>query len=177
MRNKIKILEKNGPQLQMLLTKSDPWVEDKCCRTRCEVCDQEGDRTPYCRQTNLTYKSTCRICSKKGIQAAYIGETSRSLHKRLHEHAADSKKRQEHSHMATHMMKTHPEEWKSDQDTCWKHYKVEIIKVHRSSFIRQLPEAVAIMLQQGITLNVDAEYNRWIVPSLEVKGTRKESNQ
>ena len=30
------------------------------------------------------------------------------------------------------------------------------------------------MLQPGITLNVDAEYNRCIVPSLEVKGPRRE---
>ena len=93
------------------------------------------------------------------------------------EHVEDSKKRHELSHMATHMQQAHPEEWMNDQERCWKNYKVEIMKVHRSSFIRQLHEAVAIMLQPGITLNVDAEYNRCIVPSLEVKGAKKEGIQ
>ena len=121
----------------MLLTKSGPW-----------------EKTPNCRQSNVTYKSTCRLCFNEGVQAAYIGETSHSLHKRIQEHTEDSIKKHEGSHIATHMIENHPEEWKAStlDNTCWKLYKLEIVKVHKLSFICQLHKAVSIMLQPGVTL-------------------------
>ena len=86
----------------------------------------------------------------------------------------------EGSHIATHMMTVHPEEWvtKDQQVAGWLNFKVEIIKTHTSSFIRQLHEAATIMLQPGHILNDMAEYNRCLVPSPEINGYRRgESNK
>ena len=84
----------------------------------------------------------------------------------------DSIKRQESSHIAEHMMTSHPEMWSTDaqRETSWRHFKLEVAKSHTSSFIRQLHEAVTIMMQPGCILNDVTEYNRCIVPSLEVSG-------
>ena len=54
-------------------------------------------------------------------------------------------------------------------------FKVEIVKTHMSSFTRQLHKAVAIMLEPGTVLNNQTVYNRCLVPTLEVKGSSKES--
>ena len=119
--------------------------------------------------------SRCRLCLKEGTQSTYIGETSRSLMERWGEHVEDSKKRQEGSHIAEHMMTIHPEAWETDsQEDAWKYFKLEVIKVHSSSFIRQLREACTIMLQPGSILN---EYTCCIIPSLEVRGARKEDTK
>ena len=82
MSKKIKIIERSGSQLNRLLTKSDPWGAEDCKRESCKVFNQEDTETPYKRRTNLTYKSSCRLCPKLGMQAAYWGETSCSLHER-----------------------------------------------------------------------------------------------
>ena len=50
LRKKIKVVERNGSQLQALLTKSDPWAGEKCTRPNCKVCDLPEEKTPNCRR-------------------------------------------------------------------------------------------------------------------------------
>ena len=71
-----KIIQSNGTQLQRLLTRSDLWSGGDCGRP---TCTQEDEKTPDCRQINITYRTTCRLCSCKGDHTAYIGESSKSL--------------------------------------------------------------------------------------------------
>ena len=79
--------------------------------------------------------------------------------------------------MAQHLRESHQEEWKEMdlEQNGWKQFKVEVVKTHRSSFTRQLHEAVAIMMELGLLLNDQSVYNRFLVTTLEVKGASKES--
>ena len=85
------MIEQNGPQLVRILTRSDPWANEKCERPQCVVCSMEDEKTPNCEQSNLTYRTSCRLCDKLGTPSAYIGETSRSLRERMWEHSEDAR--------------------------------------------------------------------------------------
>ena len=169
---KVKIVERNGTQLQALLTRADPWGEDSCVREDCMVCTHNMDKTPNCRTKNLTYRSTCRLCKAAGAKCSYLGETSRSLRERWGEHVKDSQDSLEESHIAQHLMNQHLVEWKEKalEGDAWKYFSIEIVKTHRSAFKRQIHEAVLIMLEEGVILNSKSEYNRCLVPTLEVQG-------
>ena len=132
---------------------------------------------PDCRQKNLTYRTVCRLCKQKGTHSTYVGETSRSLHERQKEHAQDSRLRKESSHMHQHLWEKHQDVWEdlNLEDEGWRQYKIEVIKTHQSSFTRQIHEAVAMMIEPGTILNDKSEYNRCLIPSLEVKGAWTES--
>ena len=70
---------------------------------------QDQEKIPDCRLTNLTYKTTCKLCMEEGRLATYTGETSRSLHERYNEHMVDITKREERSLKAKHMINIHPD--------------------------------------------------------------------
>ena len=105
---KVKIVERNGIQLQRLLTKADPWAGGKCGRQTCTVCSQEDPKTPRCRQANITYRTSCKLCTSGGTRSCYIGERSRSLGERINEHTSDCDKDLEGSHMASTLKQEHP---------------------------------------------------------------------
>ena len=180
-RRTIKVIERNGVQLQRVLTKSDPWSGVKCARPTCTVCRREEEKTPTCSTSNITYKNSCKICQDRGTPACYIGESSRSLRERQNEHSGDCDKGLEGSHMASHLQEAHPDTWKEIQENGgtggWRNFKVEIVASHRSAFRRQLQEAVLINSEKGTLLNNLEEYNRCLVPTLEVKGAKTESKE
>ena len=105
----MKIIERNGPQLTGLLTRSDPWAGGDCGRETGSIFSQDWDKKPNCRQSNTTYRITCQLCLKEGIKAVYIGETSRSMYKRMREHKEDAVTDLEGSHIATYLRLTHPQ--------------------------------------------------------------------
>ena len=57
----------------------------------------------------------------------------------------------------------------------WRQYKMEIVRTHQSALTGQVHEAVTMMLEQGNILNDKNEYNRCLIPTLEVKGAGTES--
>ena len=114
-----------------------------------------------------------------GHRTVYVGESSRSLKERFGEHAQDTTKDTETSHMAGHLKSTHLQDWErhSEKGDAWKLFKLEIVKTHRSAFSRQIHEAVTIMRERGTLLNSQEEYNRCLVPTLEVKDRRMETSK
>ena len=155
LKKRVKIVERNGTQLQHLLTRSDPWAGADCGRPSCTVCCQEEEVTPNCRQSNITYRTVCRLCKQRGDHSTYIGESSRSLYERQKEHVGDFRTGGEKSHMYQHLQECHMDSWAqlNLQEDGWRQFKVETIKAHRSAFIRQLHEAVTIMIEPGRILN------------------------
>ncbi len=146
LKKKVKVIERNGPQLQRLLVRSDPWSGGDCGRTDCVVCQVEGDNRVDCRVTNCTYRTSCKLCEQEGSRSSYIGETSRSVKERMGEHAGDARKDDEGSHIAAHLRERHHREWTElgEEKEGWNHFKVEVLKTHTTSFRRQLHEAVMI---------------------------------
>ena len=96
----------------------------------------------------------------------YIGETSRSGYERLREHYKDLENISPRSHMLKHYIEKHKEIKVEEMK-----FSVKILKSYRSAFERQIGESVYINhnLKQGTyLLNSKNEYNRCIIPRLEI---------
>ena len=79
-RRRVKVVEKNGSQLQELLTKGDSRGTETCSRRDYMVCLASEDGTTMCRQENIVYSSTCQACKVKGKTTQYAGKPSRSMY-------------------------------------------------------------------------------------------------
>ena len=105
---KVKLVERNGRQVQQVLTSPDPWGDEVCERRDCLACeggDTEG--RVICRTRNVVYSTRCKVCKEGGVDTRYIGETSRSLYERISEHTHDVWSSKELSHMRTHLEAEH----------------------------------------------------------------------
>ena len=94
-----------------------------------------------------------------------MGESARSLYERAGEHHKDSlsEKRQKASHMAEHA---------KDAPVGNINFKFKVLNSYRSSMERQIAETVKVKLaskREVDILNNKAEYNRCLLPELEVR--------
>ena len=95
----------------------------------------------------------------------YIGETAKSAYERGANHLYDRKSLDTGSHMLKHSVESHDG---VDPETVTFHMRV--IKYHKSSFERQINEAVTIQQNKKFNiLNSKSEYNRSSIPRLGVK--------
>ena len=166
--NTVKLVEKGGRQLGQQLCPSNLLKDAGCERADCDICKQ-GSEGMSCYSSNVTYRNRCMICSREGRSSSYIGETSRSLYERSREHVSLYTNSKEESHMLQHMRDEHEDEEKAD-------FKWEIIKSHKSSFERQISEAVYIRMEEGKSkvLNNKQEYSRCILPQISVSYANKD---
>ena len=79
-RYKIKVVEKTGTTLKMVLQKSNQFKQQRCGRGNCLVCTQAG-RGP-CNAHGVTHEIECQGCENK-----YVGETARNAFTRGTEQA------------------------------------------------------------------------------------------
>ena len=105
-KRRVKIIEKTGTQIQQLLTSSDPWETETCSRENCMVCQSSKDGYSRCKETNLLYMNTCRICKSLGKTQVYIGETARSGYRRSIEHLGDLTSKKDESDMYAQIKNT-----------------------------------------------------------------------
>ena len=63
---RVRIVERNGERLEHLLTKPDPFGEEKCSDKSCLLCLTSKKEAGRCRKTNLVYKIECTVCKGKG---------------------------------------------------------------------------------------------------------------
>ena len=52
-KKRVKVVERNGAQLQLQLTKSDPWGDTLCERPDCTMCSSTENTTTQCRTSNV----------------------------------------------------------------------------------------------------------------------------
>ena len=94
----------------------------------------------------------------------------------MQDHSDDARNDTDGSHIANQLKATHPQEWQelgAERDG-WQLNSVKIVKTHQTAFRRQLHEAVTIIMETGVLLNNLEEYSRCLVPTIEIKGTKKE---
>ena len=108
--HRVRIIERNGERLEHILTKPDPFGEDKCEKMDCLLCQTNEKEKGTCKKTNVVYKIECRLCRKGGKEGIYWGETARSSQLRGGEHSKEYRNNTEKSHMRQHMKEKHPEE-------------------------------------------------------------------
>ena len=107
---KVKVVERNGDQLAGILTSPNPWGEDRCERQDGLSCKNSCSETGKCRDRNIVYQTTCKLCKVRGETVSYVGETARSLYERCREHLRDSLSNKTKSHMREHYAEKHEEE-------------------------------------------------------------------
>ena len=188
---RIKIVERAGVKLQDLLTTSNPWKGADCGRQNCILCLTKQitnkNLTQECTRRSLVYETKCLTCEqeetrkieetlqdKTEIKEAvknikkhvYIGETNRSVYERAWEHCNDLAKLNNGSHMLRHLVSEH-----EGQDFSEIKFGIRVLKFTKSSFERQVLEAVKIEQEQkrNYILNSRTEYNRSSLPRLTTK--------
>ena len=80
---RVKIIERNGPQIKHELCNKTPWKRECCSNPDCIACSTVPGS---CRKRNLLYKAVCVQCAVAGISSIYWGETHRGWTDRLFEH-------------------------------------------------------------------------------------------
>ena len=86
----MKIVERNGEQVQAIFTNANPWGKDICEWLDYVSCINSEKEKGRCRETNLVYETKCKLCKQKGETVTYVGETGRSMCERLSEHVKDN---------------------------------------------------------------------------------------
>ena len=178
--HRIRIVERNGEKLEHILTKPDPFGQEKCKKETCLLCRTDEKEMGKCKKKNIVYKIECRLCLKQGKTGTYWGETARTAQLRGGEHYKDFETQKESSHMLEHLELEHSGEGK-DQPA-HEIFKMQIHKRYRSALERQLGEAQNIARAGGAgakgLLNRKEEYSRCVVPELAVsEGWRGETTQ
>ena len=173
---KVKIVERSGKMLKRILHRSNPWAGEDCQREDCSVCQGAEENSGDCKRRNITYKTTCLECKKKGKEVCYYGESARSAFERGKEHFSDYEKMSTSSHMVKH----HVQEHKDHEEQL--EFSMKVVRCHMTAFSRQVHEAV-IIHRNGANqiLNSKGEYNRCSLPRLKVmqgnRDTEKEDKE
>ena len=103
----------------------------------------------------------------------YIGETSRSAYERGQEHLKDLEFKRPKSHYLRHAVEFHsnvpPESLK---------FKMKVLSSHRTSFERQIREAVLIDYYSGpMLMNSKLEYTRCSLPKMSINMGNKQKDE
>ena len=97
-----------------------------------------------------------------GLNGRYIGESSRSALERMGEHLKDLEFRRPKTHLLRHCVEEHPSIAPENVD-----FRMKILTVHKSSFERQIREAVIIDHYAGpLIMNSKLEYTRCGIPTV-----------
>ena len=143
----IRITEMSGMPLSRLLPSTNPWGPGDCGREDCPVCSQNDEKVQNCKQRNILYESSCRICQVDGKDAGkltgnnkgiYVGESSRSMYERGKEHVKDGKDKAEDSHQWKHWAGEHPDIPGSPK------FRLKIVSTFSDPMTCKLAEAVSI---------------------------------
>ena len=188
-KSRYKIVERAGIKLQDLLTSSNPWKGSDCHRENCLPCNTKiktgKSLSQDCKKRNVVYETWCMTCQhideerireehedddkslKEKLRTMklhkYYGESARSSFERGWEHVNDLARLSSHSHMLKHLVMYH-----EGADFSEVVFGMKVVRFARSSFERQLQEAVLIDQQrdQHNLLNSRSEFNRSRLPRL-----------
>ena len=150
---RIKIVEKGGQKIEKMLTKKNPFKEEKCKDKWCPLCNGSvGEFKIACNTNNLGYRWVCRTCEIKNISKVYEGETSRSIRVRSSEHLNAFKNQRSDSVLYKHKKLEHIDEEVE--------YGLEITGLFKDALTRQANESVRIYNRRGTDiLNSKSEFN------------------
>ena len=169
-KERIKIVEKGGRKIENILTKKNPFKEDKCKDKCCPLCKGSvGEFKIACNTNNLGYRWVCKTCkTKKNISKVYEGETSRSIRVRTSEHLSAFRNQRSDSVLYKHKALDHINEEVE--------YGLEITGLLKDALTRQANESVRIYNRRGgEILNSKSEFNH--PPTARVVVEKKKKNE
>ena len=170
---KIRVIEKSGTKLVVLLQKNDPFKR-KTCRnqTECMVCS--GSNPGACRDSGVTYQINClgknSDTPETDCGAMYIGETGKNGFTRGKKHAEDYRRKAEGSALWKHCASKHRGE---DQN-----FEIKINDRSRNDPTkRQILEAVRIQSNPAeMLMNGKSEWNSARIPRAQIDTSKLTSN-
>ena len=130
---------------------------------------------PITNEKSMVKNSKKRSLDKKlnGPFFHYIGETSRSAYERGQEHLKDLEFKRPKSHYLRHAVEFH-----SDVPPESLKFKMKVLSSHRTSFERQIREAVLIDYYSGpMLMNSKLEYTRCSLPKMSINMGNKQKEE
>ena len=160
---RIRYIEQGGTKLENLLGRKNPWAGEKCQKVDCWPCSGSDEKGwGQCQEENIVYNIKCEGCTALGIVTNYTGESSRNSYLRGKEHKSGLIKEDENSVLWQHCQEEH--------EGVIQKFSMKVVRKHRSSFERQVHEAVAILTdKEDIILNRKSEFNDQKIPRLAVE--------
>ena len=111
------------------------------------------------------YKIQCMECKRIGIEAHYIGESSRSGFQRAEEHQTGLRNMDKESPLVKHQLEFHPEV---------QNFEMTVIKEHRKALQRQVMEAIMIEKSKAeVLINNKSEWARSKISKLDIGNERE----
>ena len=105
---RVRFIERGGLKLTDQLVRKNPWGSQDCGRGDCPVCvGGEEKQVGKCVEECTVYKITCLGCHLDGVDAHYLGETSRVLYQRSKDHLAALEGRRKDSVLWSHCVDYH----------------------------------------------------------------------
>ena len=151
---KLRVVERPGPSLWLMVMKNDPCPQPYCGRSNCAI-GQDRECRNTCYRESIDYNVVCRRCYTGGTGVPpkiYIGETSRPIFTRIAKHISDMKgslkKRGGNlSWMARHVVEDHAGAY--DVGNPVSEWIVSIDGAHRKPLNRQVKESINIKKARG----------------------------
>ena len=152
-KERIKIVEKSGENLENILCKKNPFKTENCTEKFCPLCKNGNDELKMaCNTNNVGYSWVCNTCKGRDKLRVYEGETSRSARLRGIEHIKSFNHKRADSVLLKHKILEHEKE---DVD-----FEMKITGVFKDALTRQADEAVRIHgRKNNELLNSKSEFN------------------
>ena len=164
---RLKIVEEGGDKIKHLLVKSDPWTGEPCQKPTCTSWSSNEGKPGQCRGRNVVYQNVCNLCKSYNKVIWYIGESAHTTAEREAKHQQDATNISSNIHMRDHVALMHPEQLSKVLVS----FTMTKLKSCRSALSRQVREAVEIAKDHNhCLLNKKGEYNRYLLPALQVIG-------
>ena len=179
---RVLVLEKPGQKLMATLGPNNPFPREFCHRESCPLKNTRCLET--CSKEGVVYVIWCQRCHTEQLDrgatepkdSVYIGETSRTVYTRFHQHVKDYIKAskqtpgslldEEHSSF----MMDHSRTFHGGHQDFKKDFLIKVISTHRDPLTRQTTEAVRIQMALGSGIHTNTKWKETPITSLNRKG-------
>ena len=161
---------------------NNPFPREFCHRESCPL--QSTRCLETCSREGVVYVIWCQRCHTQQLDSGatepkdsvYIGETSRTVYTRFHQHVKDyiraskqapgSLLEEEHSSF----MMDHARTFHGGHQDFKKDFHIKVISSHRDPLTRQTTEAVRIQMALGSGIHTNTKWKETPITSLHRKG-------
>ena len=146
---RVAVLERAGDSVKHI-AKAEPLRIQSCGRNECFPCQSGGGK---CEKNGTGYRIVCLTCQAAGKVSEYEGETGRNGYTRGAEHLSALRLEDEENALWKHCQIAH--------DGTQAEFSMKVLKVHRTPMVRQINEAVRIIISKAeCLLNSKSEWHQ-----------------
>ena len=124
--------------MEQVLGRNNPWGGHGCTHRDCFQCQHGGGEGGECQGENVLYEIVCLKCKGNNKITSYVGESSRTGHRRGANHVQDLLKKREGKPLWVHSYEEHNGILMVEDD------KMKVLRRYRTPLQRQIGEALEI---------------------------------